>query len=183
MDCTKCGDDLSAYIDGEVSDSTALDIKAHLEACEICREERRTLELSARFVEDHMREIQIRPEVWGRVQARLSAMEAPASTPGLFHWLTANPWWSTAAASIATAALALGLWGYVRHEAAQKDLVRYMTQYIEARDKEEASHRSPAALHGGSTVDGGAAQGVRADNPFVNVNWTGDMNPFRAEGQ
>jgi anti-sigma factor RsiW len=183
MDCLTCADDLTAYLDGELSKARTQEVKAHLDLCGACREEFRSLELSARFVETHAGELRVRPELWNSVRARISTLEVPASSQGLFRWLTANPWWSTAAAAMAMAALALGLWGYVSHEKAQKELLQYMTDYVQARDAQEQASRTLVSGPGQSTSQVGVSHSEYFDNPFVTVKANADMNPFRSEDQ
>lgn len=183
MDCERCADDLTAYLDGELPDAKKLEVKSHLQTCQSCREEYRSLELSARFVETHTRELQVSPVVWHRVRARISVMEAPAPSPGLFYWLTANPWRSAAATVVATASLALGLWGYMRYQEAQRDLLQYMTQYIQAREAQEHAHQLPALSAESTSTEVDLVHPEYLDNPFATVQFDPDKNPFRSEDQ
>jgi anti-sigma factor RsiW len=183
MDCERCADDLTAYLDGELSETKTLEVKSHLDLCQSCREEYRSLELSTRFVETHVRELQVQPQIWSQVQARISAMEAPAPSPGLFQLLTLNPWWGAAAAVVGTAVLTVGLWGYIHNQAAKQNLVEYMTQYIQAREVQEQAHRAQILTPENSGTEAGIFHAEYMDNPFVAVDSNPDMNPFRPEDQ
>ncbi len=181
MNCESCSEDLTAYIDGELSETRARDVRAHLDKCGVCRDEHQSLELSARFVETHARELQMRPESWNIVRARISTLQAPA--PGLFHLLMSNLWWSTAATALATTVLALGFWGYMRHVESQRDLTHYMSQYIQAREEQEQIHQITPIESDSSATDAGALHPEYVNNPFVTVKSSADMNPFRSEEQ
>ncbi len=181
MDCERCADNLTAYLDGELSEDKLREVKSHLEVCEPCRAEHKSLELSARFVETHSVERQVPSALWDRVRARVAVMEAPAPSPGMFSFLAANLWWSAAATTVVTALLVAGLWGYMHHQQVQRDLVQYMTQYIQARDAQEgALQATPAEATDSSTA---SVHSEYTDNPFVTVNVSTDANPFRSEDQ
>jgi anti-sigma factor RsiW len=183
MDCERCANDLTAYLDGELSGTRSLEVKSHLEICQPCREEYRSLELSARFVETHVRELQVQPKIWNHVQAHISVMEAPAPSPGLFQLLTMNPWWSAAGTVVAAAALVLGLWSYLHNQAVKRDLIQYMTQYIQAREVQEQAHQAQAFNLENAGAEADPVHPEYTDNPFVTANSTPDMNPFRSEDQ
>jgi anti-sigma factor RsiW len=183
MDCLTCAEELTAYLDGELSKTRTHQVKEHLELCGTCLEEYRSLEQSARFVEIHAAELQIRPEIWNNVRARISTLEAPATSPGVFHWLTVNPWWSAATAVVAMAVLALGLWSYSSHQRAQRELVQYMTQYIQARDAQEQALQASSAGRAQPGTEVGVFHTEYMDNPFVTVEANADRNPFRSEDQ
>ncbi len=182
MDCERCTEDLTAYLDGELTQAKASDVKTHLALCETCREEYRSLEVSARFVEAHCTDIEIRPEAWNVVRARISAMPSASPAPGLYQWLITNPWWGATATALATVALILGFWGYTRHQAEQKDLTQYMAKYIETREAQEKSPRILVRAPGGSAVEA-EIHPEYEDNPFVTVSSTADSNPFKPEDQ
>jgi len=183
MDCEKCSEDLTAYIDDELTEAKASDVKAHLALCEACREEYQSLELSARFVDSHLGEIEIRPQAWNSVRARISSMQATSPTPGLYQWLISNPWWGATATALVTLALTLGLWGYVRHQATQRDLMQYMSQYIQAREAQEQAAQVQVDSTGKPASDFEVFHPEYVNNPFVTVESTTDTNPFRSEDQ
>lgn len=183
MDCERYTNDLTAYLDGELSRTRSLEVKSHLEICQPCREEYRSLELSARFVETHIRELQVHPRIWNNVQAHISVMEAPAPSPGLFQFLAMNPWWSAAGSAAVAAALLLGLWSYQHNQAVKQELVQYMTQYIQARETQEQAHQTQAFNLENAGADVDLSYSEYPENPFVTANSTPDMNPFRSEDQ
>jgi len=183
MDCERCAGELTAYLDGELSDTKTLEVKSHLEICQPCRDEYRSLELSARFVETHVRELQVQLQVWNHVRARISVMETSAPSPGLFQLLTINPWWSAAAVAVASAVLAVGLWGYMHSQAAKRNLVQYMTQYIQAREVQEQAHQTQVLIFENTGAEADLVHPEYLDNPFVAVDSNPYMNPFRSEDQ
>ena len=181
MDCETCTDNLSAYLDGELSDDKTREMKAHLEICEPCSTEHKSLELSARFFETHCAERQVPSEIWHQVRSRVATMESPAPAPGLFSFLLSRPWWSAAATAVITALLVTGLWGYMQHQQAKRDLMQYMTQYIQIRDAQEEARRTAAAELETSSAD--STHSEYMDNPFVTVDFVIDTNPFHSEDQ
>jgi len=183
MDCERFANDLTAYLDGELSATRSLEVKSHLEVCQPCREEYQSLELSARFVETHIRGLQVQPRIWNNVQAHLSVIEAPAPPPGLFQFLAMNPWWSAAGSAVVAAALFLGLWSYLHNQAVKQDLVQYMTQYIQARDTQEKAHQTQAFNLENAGADVNLIHSEYLENPFVTASSIPDMNPFRSEDQ
>jgi len=50
--------------------------------------------------------------------------------PGFFSFLVVNRWAAIAATLASTAVLALGLWGYLAHQASQRALESYMNDYL-----------------------------------------------------
>ena len=182
VDCERFANDLTAYLDRELSDARMIEVKSHLEICDCCRKEYRSLELSARFIETHAREMQPAPEIWKRVRSKISSMEAPAPAPGLLQFLVASPWWSGAATIAAMAVCAFGIWSYTQNQAAKRDLIQYMTRYVQVREAEEQTHRTEAAVTPGADPDS-FIRAKYSDNPFVTMDSTPDKNPFRSEDQ
>jgi anti-sigma factor RsiW len=181
MNCERCNEDLTAYLDGELTDARKRELKSHLESCVPCREEFQSLEESQRFFERQVRELEPASETWNRVRTRIAAMEPPAPAPGLFQLLITHPWWSAAVTAVATAALAIGFWGYVQNQTAKRDLMQYMTQYIQQRDAQEHARRAPAPNSSGTYSNVPASYSDDSENPFVTVNYAPDKNPFRSE--
>lgn len=188
MECEKCTDDLTAYLDGELSEWRAGEIKAHAEACPSCAAELLALKDSAAFVEPRVHAVELRPEVWQGVRARISAMEAPAPGLGLLGFIEMHRRATAAAALIATVAVVIGLWDYVRYEQSQKQLDQYMNAYIQQREAQNVP-RAPALnvstkqnpAHG--AISPVVYRGGYDGNPFLQIDFIPDSNPFRVEAQ
>ena len=171
MDCERCAEDLTAYLDGELSAAGVQQIESHLGVCKACADELRSLQEAALFVESHIREIEPSSETWNLVRARISNQ---SSSPSLFRFLVPNGWLTAAAALAVIAALALGFWSYMRHEKDQRVLEEYMSQYIHAREEQEQIRRFAVT---------GSESDLHADNPFVEIKYTSFDNPFRSENR
>ena len=62
MDCKQCTEDLTAYLDGELSPADSAQVQSHLAACASCADELRSFQEAADFVESHKREL--KPASW-----------------------------------------------------------------------------------------------------------------------
>ncbi len=183
MDCETITGDLTAYIDGELSDARKSHVETHLEHCPQCREEYHSLELSARFIETHARELQPAAEIWSQVRTRISGMEAPAPAAGLLQFLTERPWWSATATVVAVLVLAIGLRTFNQYQTAKRDLNEYMNHYVQMRDAEEQTHQRALHETQSDATDVDFVHAKYSDNPFATVEPTPDKNPFRSEDQ
>jgi anti-sigma factor RsiW len=157
MDCTHCTEYLTAFLDGELSDADSRQVRFHLQSCASCTEELQSLREVGAFVASHNHELELRPESWNLVRARIHepTIAAPSRFWG-FHWRQI-----TIATAAVVAALSLG---YMQHRQIQRqDLDRYITQYVRER---EAQIRVQAE-----------------NNPFMEVNSVFEGNPFRSEDQ
>jgi anti-sigma factor RsiW len=170
MDCKRCAEDMTAFLDGELSDADSRGLRSHLDACASCADEMRSLKEAADFIESHRNDLEPRPQSWNLVRARISSSGAfpPHRFPALGRWRIAT------AALALMAALALG---YMQYQQIQRrDLDRYMSQYIHEREARAQARSIP-------TATGVPGIGMPyPDNPFaeVKVITTAD-NPFRSE--
>lgn len=109
-------DRLSEYVDGDVSDSDAAAISAHLESCEACRAAVRDLRsVVARLAADPSAETVRVPDGWTRLERELTLEGAVASrTTGRHRAVSRRAWPRlvfAAAASVAfLVTLAGGIW-------------------------------------------------------------------------
>ena len=90
MDCRLCSEELTAYIDGELSGTgRGEDPPEHLEKCPPCHEELQALREAAAFVESHARDSRTGP---GNLEQSARAHRGNAcpgwSGPGFFSF-----WW------------------------------------------------------------------------------------------
>ncbi len=165
MECKQCGEDLTAFIDGELGAADSEQVRSHLSICASCADEWRSLKEAADFIESRRNDREPLPESWNLVRARISA-EEPVSP---FWFLAPNRWRVAAAALVIIAASALG---YLQYQQIQKkSLDRYMSQYMQERE-------APKAMH---PVTSGPGISPYADNPFIEVKATPVDNPFQSE--
>ena len=181
MDCRLCSDELTAYLDGEISGTAAEQIRRHLEECPPCQDELQALRGAAAFVESHAREVDPVPEIWNNLRARIAAMPPPASRSGFFQFLVVNRWAAMAATLTSTVILALGLWGYLAHQSSRKALESYMSDYIAMRAVTERLHAVEARQWRHLKSEGGVARTPFPENPFVDHRPVSLANPFVSE--
>jgi hypothetical protein len=181
MECRLCSDELTAYIDGELSSSSAEKIREHLEKCPPCHEELQALREAAAFVESHAREVEPVPEIWNNLRARIAEMPAPAGPPGFFQFLVVNRWAAAAATLASTAILALGLWGYMERQASQRAFESYMNDYLLMRTVTERLHAVQIRQTKHMMAEGGVARLMLSENPFVEGRSFSLANPFISE--
>ncbi len=174
MDCRQCSDDLSAYIDGELSEGAAAQMQEHLAKCPPCRDQHDDLVNSVTFVTEHTGVLEPVPEIWNNLRARIAEMPPPSESGGLSRFLAMNRWPAMIATLAATLLLALGLWGYLRYEQSQRDLESYMNEYIQMRTAQEELH-----LRRISQSQDESGVGMIMENPFADIRPAVFTNPFR----
>lgn len=186
MECEQCMDELTAYLDGELSEARAGAVKAHTESCPQCAAELLDLKDAAKFIESRVHAVEPRPAMWQGIRGRISAMEAPAV--GLIGFIEMHRWVTAATALAATFALVIGLWSYVRYEQSQKQLDRYMNTYIQQRETQNASITpAPKVAPEQEAAPGTISPLVYREgydaNPFLQIDSVPESNPFRVEAQ
>ncbi len=161
MDCRQCAEDLTAFLDGELSEASSGQVQSHLQTCTSCSEELRSLQEAAEFIESHNRRLDPRAGSWNMVRARIRMEKA--SSPS-HSWLS-NRWRLAVAALALVAAFATG---YMQYQQTQKrDLDRYLSEYMQQRQ----------ILVNSQTVND-----PNDDNPFIEIKEIqGPVNPFRSE--
>ena len=158
MDCRKCTDNLTAYLDGELSPADSAQLHSHLETCVFCTAELRSFEEAANFVQTHTRDLEIRPESWNVIYDRIHTARL-ASPFGVLL-----PKWSqTLAATAILAAFGLGYLWYQHDQ--KKSLDNYISQYVKSREAEFRLQAMNAFL----------------PNPFTEAKPAPEKNPFRLE--
>ncbi len=166
MDCKRCAEDLTAFMDEELSAEDAGQVQAHLDHCTSCAGELRSLRESADFIESHKSELEPRAGSWNLVRARIATAENPSPS----HFF------SLSRLRIAMAALAIiAALGYLQYQQVQRrNLDRYISQYIEERKAQEQAKSVLADSNPRIEIP-------YADNPFIEVKATLADNPFRSE--
>jgi anti-sigma factor RsiW len=157
MDCTHCAEDLTAFLDGELSIADSEQVRSHLQSCASCAENLRSLREVDAFVALHSRELEPRPGSWDLVRARINGSTIAA--PFLL-WRFSYGRIAIATAAV-VAAMALGYMQYLQIQG--RNLNRYIVQYMQQR---EAQIRVQVE-----------------NNPFTEVNRIFNGNPFRSEDQ
>ncbi len=179
MNCESCAAELSAYLDGELSAGIATEVESHLAGCTACAGELESLTESALLVESHATAVEVSPEIWRNVKARISQLPAPAES--WFEMIFGRRW----LAAVVTTALVLtmGTWGYIRYQDSERALARYMSEYIRERDQQEQVYRARMERGGQDLFQSAQEHPETADNPFVVVHYSPNENPFRSEGR
>jgi hypothetical protein len=181
MDCERCVDDLTAYLDNELTPRKSEEIRAHLVKCGKCSNELQELAESASYLETRIKEIPLKPEIWNNVKAQLSTMEAAQPSSFSLYWLWRLPK-VTATVLATTSILALGYWGYFNYEQSQESLRYYMNAYVTARNSQLHGPQASLALTSADSKAGGRSQ-LDTDNPFVELLSDTYQNPFRSEDE
>jgi anti-sigma factor RsiW len=161
MDCKQCAEDLTAFLDGELSRTDSEQIQSHLRACASCSEESESLRKSAAFIESHSRELIPSAESWNLVRARIH--ERAVVPARRFPTFNRFRWALAAIALIAVFAL-----GYTHYQLIQrKNLDRYISQYVRERQS--------------LLIQSLASENPNQGNPFMEIKSTVIENPFRSE--
>jgi hypothetical protein len=181
MNCRQCNDELTAYIDGELSTSDAEEINRHLEKCPPCLDGYRDLKRSTALVMSHARELEPSPEIWNNLRSRIAEMPAPASPFGFFQFLVINRWATALSTLAAIAVLTLGLWGYLQYRLSLSDLDASMQAYMRTRSVAELIHGQQLKAAESAPVSWELAGPINMENPFAEIRPVSFANPFKAE--
>jgi anti-sigma factor RsiW len=172
MDCLQCTENLTAFLDGELSVSDSEKLRSHIGICSSCAGELRSLKGSADFIESHHKELEPRLESWNLVRARLSA----ADSPRLFGFFAPNRWRLAMAALAIFAALGIGYLQYWKIQ--RRDLDNYISQYIRAREARGQAQSVQRDAEANAQIEI-----PYADNPFIEMRAAVADNPFSSEDQ
>ncbi len=184
MDCEQCTNEMTAYLDGELSEFRAQEIGVHTKACRSCAAELEALEEAAALMDSRVKMVEPRPEIWHNVHARISAMEVPAPGAGLLGFIEIHRWATVAVALIAAVVLTAGVWEFMLYEKSQNQLQHYMNAYIQERESRDMTASRPP----GTSPKAGAAPrspitpvalSTEDSNPFLQIESIPDSNPFR----
>ncbi|MBN1568234.1 MAG: zf-HC2 domain-containing protein [Acidobacteria bacterium] len=170
MDCKQITEDLTAYLDGELSETYSAQVKSHLASCASCADQMRSLQEASDFIVSHAKELNLRPGSWNAVHDRIAVEKAPS----IFDFSFLPRWRTAFAAAACMAIIALGLLWYQQIE--ESKLNAYISQYMEAREASRSFQRA------GTESDARFASGdLVVDNPFMEAKVGLDFNPFRSE--
>jgi|WetSurMetagenome_2_1015567.scaffolds.fasta_scaffold179918_2 hypothetical protein len=170
MDCMRCTENLTAYLDGELSQVDSSLVRSHLEICESCAVELRSFEAASNFVASHASRLELRSQSWDAVCDRISA----AGSRPPFAFLILKRWSSALATLAVVLAVAFGYLYYQQDQ--RKSLDEYISQYLKMREAGRTfglmTSSSGLPLQSGNPV---------VNNPFIEVKPAFDANPFRLE--
>lgn len=178
-----CSDELTAYLDGELSAATAEQLRRHLDMCPPCRDELQALQGAASFVESHAPDVEPDPEIWNNLRARIAAMPTPADRSGFFQFLVVNRWAAMVATLVSVVVLGIGLWSYQAHQASRRALESYMQEYILMRSVTERLYAVEMRQLRLMRSEWGVIPTPPLDNPFVDQRPVSLANPFVSEGR
>ncbi len=176
MDCKECRDEMTAYLDGELPAGTSEHVRCHLERCASCAREIGRLSEVAVLVETYHKRLELKPDSWTRVQARI-AQPRFGWRSGIMDLIFARGWLPATAIALMAAAVAAGMWLHYRQVQADEALRLYMSDYVRVRDAQERQYRRAGNAAGQGTLLTAAED--RSDNPFLLARGSRDENPFR----
>jgi hypothetical protein len=162
-------DNLTAYLDRELSSGYAKRLKLHVDGCGPCTQELASLTESKDLIINNVRELTPRSELWDNIRIQISSLELEPTPPGFFEILRARRWLTAATAVVAMLLVTLGIWAYLQSQQYDNTLQQYMADYFRKRESEEKTHRSPTPV----------SLEKYSDNPFVRMPDDSSDNPFR----
>lgn len=174
MDCRECSSEMTAFLDGELSQPRRNEVRSHIDGCRTCARELAGMREAADFVHAHYRQLEPHPAGWSRVQVQLDSSGSPPRRGWLVHGFLR---WQPVAIALTGFGLTIGLWSYQRHLESRRALEHYMTQYVQFREAQEESHRRQAVQRPGGRITDPDMPG--SGNPFLLVHETTRSNPFR----
>ena len=176
MDCSRCAEELTALIDGELPASEAALMQSHIGACPKCAGEYLSMREVAYLIHNHHRKVDLGAGTWKQVQARINQLPAPPKA-GLLDITSLRRWSPAIATILAVFVLGLGIWGYYSHQESERGVRLYMSEYLRAREAQELKHRLSQRRDGAAGFEHFDMRGD--ENPFVVVSNTTQDNPFR----
>jgi len=162
-------ENLTAYLDRELSSGYAKRFKLHVDGCGPCNQELASLREAKDFITANIRELTPRSDLWDNIRIQISSLELEPRPPGFLEILRARRWLTAATAVAAMLLLTLGIWAFLRSQQYNDTLQQYMADYFRKRESEEKTHRSPTPV----------SLEKYSDNPFVRMPDDSSDNPFR----
>ncbi len=173
MDCRKCAEDMTAFMDGEIPSSDIAWMQSHIDACPACAEEYASLREAAELVDGHHKNVDLAAGSWELVSARID----PGNKRAWLDHLFVRSWRPAFATALAVLGFVAGLWSYYRYQESERALQSYMAEYVREREARGQMYRLRSVRDGSARFE---YSGVREDeNPFVVVRHTNEDNPFR----
>ncbi len=181
MDCQRCMDDMTAYMDGELEGAVAEDMRDHLTKCLPCQAEYQDLKDSTAMVVEHAGELEPVPEIWNNLRNRIAEMPPPSRSLSPFRFLVVNRWAAAVTTVAATIALALGTWTYVQYQQSQSDLESSLSGYVRIRTITERYHGRQLTDANKSSINMNYFGPNEMRNPFAEIRPVSLTNPFKSE--
>lgn len=172
MDCVQCAENLTAYLDAELSTTESEEVRSHLQVCASCTNDLESLRKAAEYIGSQIKELIPKPEAWRLIQTRISTEQATRSQ---FHFFSLR--WHLAA----TMLVVFGIFGfgYMQYKQFEKRILEsYVTKYTQERD---TRIRVKKVLTGAR--NDADFENTHGDNPFIEVDYTPADNPFLLEGR
>ncbi|HEY2934778.1 MAG TPA: zf-HC2 domain-containing protein [Acidobacteriota bacterium] len=177
MECLACKDNLTAYLDEELSPEEQESVERHLGQCARCNAEYLSLAESFRLVESALEELPLSPNIWQHVHAGI----APTARPERKRWqeslaaLFRTPTLAWASTSLGLFLLAGSMLVILRSQQVQSPELEALRGRLNVLiDQMEQHERVPHNfLH---TTDD-----EYYFNPFAPEHRTINVNPFRTE--
>jgi hypothetical protein len=168
MDCKQCTENLTAHLDGELSQVDSEQVRSHLEICASCAVELRSLQAASNLVASHASELELRSQSWDAVYDRISVTGSRSP----FAFLILKRWSSALATAAVVMAVAFGYLWYQQDQ--RRSLDEYISHYVKMREADRTF--GPMTSNSGLPFQYG-----NSNNPFSDVKPAFDTNPFRSE--
>src|SRR5215213_10708209 len=82
MECENCLASIEAYLDGELDAQAAKDVGSHLSLCGECASYFEELQAEQSAYAHYRRDVEVTPEMWAGVEARIGREKIAARGPG-----------------------------------------------------------------------------------------------------
>jgi len=182
MNCQKCSQNMSAYLDGELDTQASGRTEAHLSSCDACSAELQSLRESARFIEANTAEPRLSPETWVKIHERISAPEIRVAKPQWSEFFFGQRRWLMGATAAAALLISVGIGSLlIQRRQVERDAFALMERYSRMRDIEEQWHFAQEVDPAIVPPEDIAGITPPAINPFAVVKYDPDKNPFRSE--
>lgn len=86
MKCEECQEVIEEYFDGELGERASVDVRAHIMNCEACARSLEALKDEQSTYALYCRDLEVRPELWAGVAARIRQEEPARGAPFLVRW-------------------------------------------------------------------------------------------------
>jgi anti-sigma factor RsiW len=178
MECQICAENLTAYLDSELSQEESKQVANHLESCRSCREEFDSMVFARQMTDFHLPDIELQPATWNQIERQIRSLR-PARTAvprPLRSWTPAVARPALARAAIVAILGLVALSAYVAWPSLtpNDNVERSLLAYVQQMEAKEREHVDIFASN----------DGFFASNPFATEDrHHGSHNPFTEEGK
>lgn len=167
MECQSSSERFSPWLDGELPESETARLEAHLLECTQCRQEFESLKTTSQAVENHLESLSPSASLWEGIQHEISPASPKRPAPARPRRFLIWSWLPVAAALI----VSVILWPSDPATTLEKDFESFV-----------AERRLEESRPGLAAQSGDEARAPAEDpNPFRDVDYESDANPFAAE--